>query len=92
MFWMIAELIGNMNDLEYDHRTTTTYSSVLLPEPAVRSRGHQRMCRSKQLWKHTFAMNPQQRPFRFPIREYAAIKEPFCGSFMVTFQNDAVVR
>ena len=47
MSWMIAELIGNMNDLEYDHRTTT-YSSVLLPEPAVRSRGHQRMWRSEQ--------------------------------------------
>jgi len=88
---MIAELIGNMNDLEYDHRRTT-YISVLLPEPTVRSRGHRWMWRSEQLWKHTFAMNPQQRPFRFPICEYAAIKEPFCGSFVVTVPNNAVVH
>jgi hypothetical protein len=35
MSWMIAELIGNINNLEYGHRRAT-YSNVLFPEPAIR--------------------------------------------------------
>jgi hypothetical protein len=40
MSWMIAELIGNINDLEYGQRKTT-YSNVLFPEPAIRSTSQQ---------------------------------------------------
>jgi len=58
MSWMIAELIGNMNDLEYVHRRTT-YSNVLFPGPAVRSTSQQYKQRAEQLGKQTFAMNPQ---------------------------------
>ena len=38
--WMIAELFGNMSDLEYGH-PRSTYRSVLFPQPAVRSTRHQ---------------------------------------------------
>ena len=58
MSWMIAELIGNINDLEYGHRRTA-YSNVLFPEPAKRSTSQQYNWRAEQLGQLTFAMNPQ---------------------------------
>ena len=58
MSWMIAELIGNINNLEYGHRRAT-YSNVLFPEPAIRSTSQQYNQRAEQLGKRTFAMDPQ---------------------------------
>ena len=41
MSWMIADLKGTINDLEYTHKFTT-YRSVLFPAPDLRSESHQR--------------------------------------------------
>jgi len=48
MSWMIAELIGNINNLEYGHRRAT-YSNVLFPEPAIRLTSQQYNRRAEQL-------------------------------------------
>ena len=42
--------------------------------------------------KHTFAMNPQKRPPRFPFCQCIALEEPGCSSVVSSFPNEGVIR
>ena len=46
----------------------------------------------QRLEEHTFAMNPQERPFRLPLFERVAFQEPCCSSAMVRLPNRVVVH
>jgi hypothetical protein len=42
--------------------------------------------------KHTFTMNPQERPPPFPFCQCIALEEPCCGSTEPSFPNEVVIR
>ena len=44
------------------------------------------------LGRHTFTMNPQEGPSRFPFRECIALEEPCCSSTASSLPNKVVIR
>src|SRR6267154_2508368 len=45
-----------------------------------------------QLGRHTFSMDPQERPLLFPFCKYIALKEPCCSSTMLCLPKNVVIR
>jgi len=87
---MIADLVGALNNLEQTHKDIT-YRSVLFPAPAMKQQVINAM-RSSVVVKHTFTMDPQERPPRIPFFQFLALEEPSCGSTMSCTRKKNVVR
>ena len=88
---IIADLVGIINTLERSHEDIT-YRSVLLPAPALRSTDYQFRALSRWFRKHTFSINPQEGPARFPFCYCPALEKPCCGSTTSRFRNKVLVR
>jgi hypothetical protein len=80
-----------MNTLKQSQENIT-YKSVLLPAPALRSKNYQFRAFVGGSGKHTFSMDPQERPARFPFSQCLALEKPFCCSTMSRFRNKVLVR
>src|SRR6266403_5009109 len=87
---MIADLVGALNNLEQTHKDIT-YRSVLFPAPAMTQQVIDAM-RSSGIVKHTFTMDPQERPPRIPFFQLFALEEPSCRSTMSCNRSKDVVR
>ncbi len=66
MSCIIADLVGTVNNLEQTHKDIT-YRSVLFPAPASNIHDLLVQTTRKRFEEHTFTMDPQEGPTRFPF-------------------------
>ena len=87
---MIVEL--EKDKLSFDKKSKAyTNHRMLLPEPAT-YKMPSRDDEERAGQARTFSMDPEKRRCRFPFIIYAALKEPGCGSFVMSTTCNVMVR
>ena len=87
----MLELIDGLNDLDGPFRGWLTIISFCLTPLWYRPPGAISMCEKKVGEKHTFTMNPKERPRRCPFFITVALNEPWCSSLEVVSAGNIVI-
>ncbi len=93
VFWMTAELVVYIKNLEHIHWVMGYHiQKCAFAWPRYRIKQSSMQEAHWQSGIHTFPVDPQERPCRFPFVIDIALQKPCCGPFMVWTPDKVVVR